>query len=255
MGKLNIIQDKKAPAAATIKNKTVSKRSVKNKQTTNPWLNAKDTWRDRYAQMANSHIWLMVLTTFAVLIALGCTASAISTANRSHYIPYVIAVDNHGVAVSSGFAQQMTKQNDKVIAATLSQFVTATRSVTVDVAYLRNNITWAYAHLKHETQAYNYIDSWFSGATGVKNPVERAAEEIVNVRVISILKQTEKTYALEWIETSTSPTGQQNKPDMIMTGYFTIDFDLAPNANDVTGVINNPLGLYIKSMSWSRKES
>lgn len=252
MGKLNIIQDKKVSAAP--KSNTVTKKTAKGKQATNPWLNAKDTWRDRYAQMANSHIWLMILTTLAVIIALGCTASAISTANRSHYVPYVIAVDNHGVAISSGFAKQMTKTNDKVIGATLSQFVAATRSVTVDVAYLRNNITWAYAHLKRETQAYSYIDSWYSGATGVKNPVERAAEEIVNVRVISILKQTEKTYALEWIETSTSPNGQQSKPDIVMTGFFTIDFDLAPNANDITGVINNPLGLYIKSMSWARKE-
>ena len=231
--------------------KIVAKKS-KN-QTVNPWLNAKDTWRDKFAQLANNHLWLMILTTLSVLIALGCTASAISSANRSSYVPYVIAVDDHGVAVTSGFARQMTKQSDKVVSATLSEFITTTRSVTVDVAYLRKNIEWAYAHIKENSDAQKTINAWYSGSTGVKNPVERAMDEIVNVEIKSILKQTNFTYAIEWLEVTRSRSGDKIKPDMYMKAIVTFEYGAVPNSNDLKGIVNNPLGIYISSFSWAKK--
>ena len=232
---------------------SVKKKKEANRNVVNPWLNAKDTWRDKFSQLSNTHLWLMILTTLACLIALGCTACAISTANRSKYIPYVIAVDEHGVALTSGFATQMNKQSDKVISSMLSQFITATRSVTVDLAYLKSNIDWAYAHFKQNSAGYKLLNEWFSGASGVPNPITRAQTEIINVEIKSILKQSDYTWVIEWNEISRNRDGEKIKPDMTMKAIITIEYGDVPNGNYIKGIIKNPLGVYISTFSWAKK--
>ena len=38
-----------------------------------------------------------------------------------------------------------------------------------------------------------------------------------------------------------------------MKAVVSYDFGKKPNANDVKGIINNPLGLYVTEISWSKK--
>ena len=216
----------------------------------NPYLNAKITYRDNLIALANNRLWLMILLIVAVLIALGCTASAISSANRSVYVPYVVAVDNHGVSVPAGIAREVPKANDKLISSTLAQFIVAVRSVTVDVSYLTRNLDWAYAHVKDQTPAKKSLEAWLSGATGVKNPVERASTEIVSCDIVSVLKQTENTYTIEWIETIRSRSIEKAKKEKHMKALMTVEMGDPPNANDTKGIIFNPLGIYIKEFNW-----
>lgn len=216
----------------------------------NPYLNAKITYRDNLIALANNRLWLLILLIVAVLIALGCTASAISSANRSVYVPYVVSVDNHGVSVPAGIAREVPKANDKLISSTLAQFIIAVRTVTVDVSYLTRNLDWAYAHVKDQTPAKNTLEAWLSGTTGVKNPVERAYDEIVSCDIVSVLKQTENTYTVEWIETIRSRGADKGKKEKHMKALITMEMGDPPNANDTKGIIFNPLGIYIKEFNW-----
>lgn len=216
----------------------------------NPYLNAKITYRDNLIALANNRLWLMILLIVAVLIALGCTASAISSANRSVYVPYVVSVDNHGVSVPAGIAREVPKANDKLISSTLAQFIIAVRTVTVDVSYLTRNLDWAYAHVKEQTPARKTLEAWLSGTAGVKNPVERAYDEIVSCDIVSVLKQTENTYTIEWIETIRSRGADKGKKEKHMKALITMEMGDPPNANDTKGIIFNPLGIYIKEFNW-----
>ena len=232
-----------------------TKATVKKKGKTpvNPWLNAKEQWRNRYTSLANSQLWSMIIACVAVIMMLGAMAISIEAANRSQYVPYVVAVDNHGVAINSGFAHQMDKTSDKVVSAIISEFIVAARSVTVDISYLQRNIDWIYAHLDERSPARSYLNEWFQGQQGVPNPVERAQKELVSVDINSILKQGNKTYIIEWTEVTRARSGEKTKPDAVMKAVVSYDFGKKPNANDVKGIINNPLGLYVTEISWSKK--
>ena len=223
------------------------------KTSVNPWLNAKDSWRDRYAQLANSQLWSLVIACCAAVMMLAAMALSMAANNKSQYIPYVVAVDDHGVAINSGFAKQMTKADDKVVASLLAQFIVSSRSVTVDVSYLKKNIDWVFAHLEENTPARAYITEWYTGGQGVQNPVKRAETELVSVKVTSILKQSKNTFTVEWIESTRSRNGERLKPDMTMKAVISYTYGKIPNGNDVIGIQNNPLGIYLSQISWGQK--
>ena len=119
------------------KTKTVVN-SVKTKNTVNPWLDAKKSWRDRYSQIASSQLWYLIIAIVSTIVMLAAMAVSIEAANRSQFVPYVVTLDNHGVAITSGIAKQITKTDDQIVAATLSQFIVDARSVTVDITYINS---------------------------------------------------------------------------------------------------------------------
>ena len=180
---------------------------------------------------------------------LGAVATALSVANRSSYIPYVVAVDEHGVALASGLATQVTKADEKVIVATLADFITNARTVTVDVALIRRAIFSCYAHIIKEDPAREKIDEWFSGQTGVKTPFERAAESLVQVSIKSVVAQTPTTYQVDWVEIERDRNGKRVKEDKKMRAIVTWGY--GPQKQSVDEITFNPMAIYIKDFNWS----
>ena len=242
-GKMIVI---KKDVQSSAKNKTQEKPK---KNGVNPWLNAKVQYRDNFQAMSSSKLWMQVIAVASVLLMLGAMAVALSTANRSNYIPYVVAVDDHGVAIASGLARQTNKADEKVIVATLAEFITNARSVTVDVAMLRRAIYSCYAHVIKGEIAREKLDEWFSGNSGVKNPFERASESLVQVSIQSVVAQTPSTYQIDWIEIERDRQGKKLKPDLSMRALVTWQY--GPQKQGIDEITFNPLGIYIKDFNWS----
>lgn len=248
------LQVSKTPIKKTKVQKAKTENSVKAKNTTvNPWLDAKKNWRDRYSQIASSQLWYLIIAIASSIVMLAAMSISIEAVNRSQYIPYVVTVDDHGVAITSGIAKQITKTDDQIVAATLSQFIVDARSVTVDISYIKTAVERVYAHLKENSPAIAYINEFYTADKGKNNPVVRAQEELVSVQINSILKQSKQTYVIEWTETARARSGEKIKPDMIMKALISYEFGVKSKSDDIKGIINNPLGLYISQISWGRK--
>ena len=248
------LQVSKTPIKKTKVQKTKTVNSAKTKNTVvNPWLDAKRSWRDRYSQIASSQLWYLIIAIVSTIVMLASMAVSIEAANRSQYVPYIVTVDDHGVAITSGIAKQITKTDDQVVAATLSQFIVDARSVTVDITYIKTAVERLYAHLKEQSQALAFINEYFVSDKGKNNPVVRAQEELVSVQINSILKQGKQTYVIEWTETTRARNGEKIKPDMSMKALISYEFGAKAKSDDIKGIINNPLGLYINQISWGRK--
>ena len=80
--------------------------------------------------------------------------------------------------------------------------------------------------------------------------MERAYDEIVSCDIVSVLKQTENTYTIEWIETIRSRGADKGKKEKHMKALITVEMGDPPNANDTKGIIFNPLGIYVKEFNW-----
>ena len=79
--------------------------------------------------------------------------------------------------------------------------------------------------------------------------VERAMKQTVDVEVKAIFPSSEKTYEVEWVETTRSLAGTVIGEPQRWKGSFTIVVN--PPTDEALARMN-PLGIYITSAAWSR---
>lgn len=224
----------------------------KNKQeeaSKSPYLDVQRHYADRMKETAAMNTWLKVTVIVAMLITVAAVASAITTAARSKYIPYVITVDSHGVAIVSGVAQPITDLDDRIVTAALSAWITNVRTVTVDVNLLRRNLLSAYALINPLDGAKAKLDEFLSGREDVPDPYTRAQTELVNVKVTSIVALSENSYEIDWVETTRDRQGKKIKPDMPMRAVVT--WYKGQEQQTPEGIMLNPMGVYIQDFSWT----
>ena len=65
------LQVSKTPIKKTKVQKTKTVNSAKTKNTVvNPWLDAKENWRDRYSQIASSQLWYLIIAIVSTIVML-----------------------------------------------------------------------------------------------------------------------------------------------------------------------------------------
>jgi len=79
----------------------------------NPYLNAREIWNDRLAAVISSRQMWQVIAVLSFLVSIGSLAGILQIARQSKFIPYVVAVDQLGRAVSVAPAQVAKPRRSK----------------------------------------------------------------------------------------------------------------------------------------------
>lgn len=172
------------------------------------------------------------------------TGGLIFQSTKATVTPYVVEVGRDGTAAAIGpAAAQKYEPKEEEIKYFLSQLVLKARSVPADAVLYKRNWLSVYSFL--EDGAKNKINNLMS-----KDPQTSILEKrgTVEVNISSILPTTKDSYQLRWKEDVFDQSGQVTS-SYTMTGTFTLDF-LKPKTEKE--LLNNPLGLYIKDVSWTR---
>ena len=169
---------------------------------------------------------------------------------KSKYIPYVIEVDKLGhVAAASGPLEISTFSNQRVIQATLADFIEQARTVTPDVSIQRKLIFKLYDKMNQSDPATLKMNEFLNGDPE-KNPYQRAEQEMVNVEITSILAQSDTTYQIEWDESTRTRTGSLKSKahwKALITIYIVDSRDFTEEM-----IRSNPAGIYIENFSWTK---
>jgi len=219
-------------------------------ESNNPFLSSRRTWNDYLAaQVASRRLW-QVMTSLSLLIALIAVFGCVYNSTKSKYIPYVIEVDKLGhIAPTSGPLEISTFNNQRVIQATLSDFIEQARTVTPDVSVQKKNILKLYNKINHSDPATSKMNDWLNGDPD-KNPFKRAETEMVNVEITSILAQSDTTWQVEWDESTRTRSGAlKNKAHWkaLITIYIVDSRDFTEDM-----IRSNPAGIYIENFSWTK---
>mgnify|MGYP000704605690 CR=1 FL=1 len=217
----------------------------------NPYLTARRTWNYHVGSVVSSRQTWQVIGILSLLISLASVGGAIYIGSQSRFIPYVIEVDKLGQAVASGPIAATTKTDPRVVKSVVASFITNARMVTPDVALQRKAIFSVYSHLATNAPATAKMNEWLNGSED-SNPFVRAAKEMVDIQIASVLSQSPDTWQVEWIETKRDRQGiVQDKP-INMRALVTV-YTVEPSANTSEDQIrNNPLGVYVRDFSWVR---
>ncbi len=206
------------------------------------WLQARDAWDERYGNLARrAHNWMLMA--FALLVLDSLLAAAIFwLASQTKITPYVVEMDKLGQAVAFGPAEQLREPEERLYRYQLAIFVYNIRSVLADPQAQVTNISRSYPYVAGEGQAF--LDGYFR----TYNPLERAKTETVAVQVTSVLRLSPRTWQVQWKEIHSTSLTQRPTEEHWQAALTT---EIHP-PTDASKILDNPLGLYVVSINWTR---
>lgn len=210
----------------------------------NPYLAARREWDERYGnQITRERNWrLMAL--ISALIALAAIGGMIRLSTKTHIVPFVVAMDSLGRTVAAGPAEEASASDDRIKRATLFTFVEDLRTVTSDGVAQRKAIDRVYAHIASGGQSQVFISEFYRSSP----PQKRASTETVSVEVRSVLPTSERTFEVEWTETTRDLYGAVKAQDR-WKAVFAIAVN--PPLDEALARIN-PLGIYVTNANWGK---
>jgi type IV secretory pathway TrbF-like protein len=209
-----------------------------------PYLAARREWDERYGSLITRARNWRAAAFAALLIALVSTTGLVAVSMKAKTIPFVVAVDSLGRVLAAGEADKTTPADDRLKRAALVQWVSQLRAVTTDGIAQRRAIDRVYAMIASGSPAQVEISDYYRGDP----PYERAKKNTVDVDVKAVFATSDKTYQVEWTETTRSLSGQVESEER-WKGSFEIA--VSPPSDERLARIN-PLGIYVTNVSWSK---
>lgn len=215
----------------------------------NPYLNARRSWNEHVGTLLEQKQGWQLAGGLALLIALACVGGLIHIGSQSKFIPYVVEVDKLGQTVAAGPVDAATKNDPRILNATISQFIQDARMVTPDVALQRKAVFEIYAHLVPNDPATQKMNDWLNGSEE-SSPFKRAENEMVSIEITSVLQQTQNTWQVDWNEITRDRQGVIKDQPVAMRALITV-YTIPPTSDTTEDQIrSNPVGIYIKDFSW-----
>jgi type IV secretion system protein TrbF len=212
--------------------------------TGHPYIAARHEWDERYGGLImRARNWRAVAL-LASAVAFLAVAGLLWSVAHSRVVPFVVLVDRLARPVASGIADETTANDDRLKRAALFSWVENLRTVTTDGVAQRKAIDRVYAQIANSSQAQAFVTDFYRA----NQPFKRAQTETVAVEVRSVLATSDRTYEVDWQETSRDLYGAI-KSRAQWKGAFTIALK-PPKDERIIRV--NPLGLYIVDASWTK---
>ena len=211
---------------------------------TNPYLAARREWDERYGDLITRARNWRTLAIICAVTTLVATGGLMWLSAHSRIVPFVVLVDNLGRPLASGIAEQATVNDDRLKRASLLAWVGDFRLVTSDGMAQRKAIDHVYAQIASGSQAQAFVSDFYRAIP----PFKRAQIETVSIDVNSVLPTSDRTFEVDWVETTRDLYGAVKGTDR-WKGSFSIA--LNPPTDERLARIN-PLGVYVTNVSLAK---
>lgn len=217
----------------------------------NPYLTARRTWNEHVGAVVSQRQTWQVIGILALLISLAAVGGVIHIGSQSKFIPYVIEVDALGQSVAAGPVTAADRADQRVVHASVAEFITDARMVSPDVALQRRAVFRIYAKLSPNDPATAKMNEWLNGDADA-TPFRRATREMVSTEIKSVLPQTADTWQVDWVETTRDRQGVLKGQPVTMRALVTV-YTAEPSSSTTDEQLRmNPMGIYVRDFSWSR---
>lgn len=207
-----------------------------------PYQRAQQVWDDRIGSArVQAKNWRLAFFV-QLLLSAGFAIALIILAERGTVVPWVVQVDKTGNVQAVGPAIVNYRPTDPVIARNLADIIEWLRSVSVDPVDMRNHWLKAYDFLtaKEKAALNDYAQR--------NDPFARVGKEEVSVEVTSVIRASDTSFRVEWIEKHYAAG------TLAATEHWSaiITIVIQP-PRDETKLNVNPLGIYIDAINWSKE--
>ena len=224
--------------------------------------NARREFASAFGDLARGKRNWQVVAFLLGAVALVQALTSYRLATSAHPVPYVIQADRLGTVTAVATAERMREPESRLVASQLAEFLRAVRTVlpsaaaTAQADLLRRGYAFAAA------DAAGFLNTYFSDPQ--HDPRVIGLRIARDVRVTSALRVPDparpresptslgQTWRLQWLETERAigPLEPSERPHLAKwEGYLTLQI-VPPRT--VEGIQDNPLGIRITSVSWTR---
>lgn len=220
----------------------MSEQYKKVKRTSNE---TKVKWNELFTKPMIEKRNLMVFAVLSLVTNIVLSVGYINLSKKSEVAVWIVEVDQTGNAVTVGKAIKSEIDNEYVIRAHLYNFIEMTKTIITDPEAMRRNFEKVYTLITPEVQ--NFLNQYYRE----NDPMENARTISRQVIPKAFLKQSDKTFIVEWSEVDRDLSNkilEQNDWKALIT------ITQAPPKTDKEMMEKpyNPFGIYIKNISWSR---
>ena len=210
----------------------------------NPYVAARREWDERYGEIiTRAKNWRLVAILNAIATGVAVVGIVVLSA-RSRVVPFVVAIDSLGRTVAAGPAEATTTSDEKLKKAVLFTWIEELRLVTTDPFAQRKAIDHVYAHLAMGSEAQASVTAFYRADP----PQKRGQTQTVSIDVKSVLPNSNRTYEIEWIETTHDLNG-----GIVSTDHWKGSFTIALNPPGEERLMRvNPLGIYVTDAAWTK---
>ena len=207
-----------------------------------PFQRAGQLWDERIGSArVQARNWrLMAFGTLALSAGLASGLAWLSM--QSRVVPYVVEVDSLGAARAVAPLEAGVTPTDPQIAWHLAQFIRNVRGVSLDPVLMRQ--AWLGAYDFVTRRGAQFLNDYARAA----DPFGSAGERTVSVQVTSVVRASDRSFQVKWIETAYARGAEAGRSRW--TAILTI-VSRAPK--DAETLRKNPLGIYVDAIDWSRE--
>jgi len=161
---------------------------------------------------------------------------------QSRVVPYVVEVDRLGAARAVAPADAVYRPTDPQVAWFLSRFIVTVRARSLDPVLMRQD--WLSAYDFTTKRGAVFLGDY----ARANDPFARIGERTVSVQVTSVVRASDRSFQVKWIETAYERGARAGTSHW--TAILTVVM-AAPSNVDV--LRKNPLGIYVDAIDWSRE--
>ena len=227
------------------------KKTKVNPVSENPYLSARRTWNERVGSLVSSRQTWQFIGILSLLIALTAVAGLIYIGQQSRFIPFVVQVDKLGQPLAAGPVTRARNVDPRIISYQLGTFIRNARTVTTDTTIQRGLVMDLYSMVRVKDPAAAFLNEWLT-KKGWESPFERAKEMTVEVEISSVLQRSNDTWQVNWVETERERSGKHLRDPLQMEASLTVVVMPPSSQTDEEQMRRNPLGIYVKEMSWAQ---
>ena len=207
-----------------------------------PYQRAAQVWDERIGSArVQARNWRLIA--FGNLfLAAGLAAGLLWQSTRGTVVPWVVQVDKLGEAQTVAPAIADYKPTDPQIAWHLARFIEQVRSIPADPIIVRQNWLSAYDFTTDKGAAA------LNDYARTNDPFAKVGKRQVAIEVSSVIRASPESFRVAWIERAYE-NGQ-----LATTERWTAILTIAvQQPRDAERLKQNPLGIYVNAINWSRE--
>lgn len=212
---------------------------------TNPYLNARAEWLERYGSYINRAAQWRTTAFLALVVAVLSLTGNIIQLNQSKIVRYFVSVDEMGKTMAEKISESRRNSTPElVVQSVIAELVANWRTVTPDTALQKRMMNYLSAHTA--STARGILKEWYEA----NSPYKTAKDgRIVSVEIKGRpLAVTRDSYRVEWTEIVRNLQGNEmvrERFEAIMTVAI-----VPPTTEE--SMLANPGGVFVVNISTSK---
>jgi type IV secretion system protein VirB5 len=209
-----------------------------------PYQRAAQAWDDRIGSArVQARNWRL-MAFGSLLLSAGLAAGLVWQSARGSIVPWVVEIDKLGEAQAVGPATADYKPTDPQIAWHLARFVEEVRAIPADPVIVRQNWLRAYEFTTDRGAAA------LNDYARANDPFAKVGKRQIAVEVSSVIRASPDSFRVAWFERAYE-NGQLAGIER-WTAILTI---VVQAPRDADRLKQNPLGIYVNAINWSKELS